>query len=278
MKKVRKARTSSKKAIPSSGATIDDPSDVTRRIATDLIVDALSPESRATLAKYAVPGVQAENLPLAPGETLSERMRHRSRVGEQAEIDHPDVRVEEAKAATLWAKHRENVAAWRATLEADIHRGRNAFIEGNLGVLLDTLIHCSQRDGCLFGQLSGHGDHWVEIPRWTIDALLVLAAETLPTVRAKGKGQHARWSASWKQNQIDYERWKTVRWLRESKVRFTDNEVFEKAVSFVAPEAAGGADAVRRSYRLVQKRMKSQPGRYTPLDYGGVMNRRDSLP
>jgi hypothetical protein len=65
----------------------------------------------------------------------------------------------------------------------------------------------------------------------------------------------------WKQDQIDHERWRVVKMLREHGVRFTDDEVFKQAADRLQPEDTGGAEAVRSSYRKVQKRMKSQPTR-----------------
>jgi hypothetical protein len=196
-------------------------------------------------------------------------------MGALAEVEYPNLRELETSAPVSWAKHRESSAKWQVELESSIASGRRAFAAGNLGVLLDTLIHCTQRDGCLFGFLSKHPDHWVAIPRWALDALTVLAAETLPTIRTQPRGKHAKWHATWRQDQIDYARWKAVRELREHRVPFTDGRVYEEATHRLDLEAAGGADAVRRSYQLVQKRVKTQPSRYFRLDYGRAMNPQD---
>ena len=239
------------------------------------ILDGLSPDARATLAKYAVSGAPAEKLPLAAGDTLSERMRHPSRLGQLIEADYPNIREAEANAPEQWASYRESQKTWRAELEDGIASRRQAFAEGNLGALLDTLVHCTHRDGCLFGGLSSHGEHWVEVPRWAIDALTVLLSETLPSVRDQKKGKHARWLTAWKQDQLDLERWKTVRMLREHGVSFSLGKVYETAARLLGSEVPVGADSVRRSYMRVQKLMKTQPGRYLPLDYGGAINSPD---
>ncbi len=258
-------------AIGDSGA----PTTVAKGFDDTLILDALSPESRAVLAQEATPGAPAENLRLAAGDSLFERVRRPAKYRGSEEDDYPNLRETELNAPVLWAEYRGKQAKWRAELEAEIPEKRDVFAAGNLGALLDTLIACSHRDGCLFGRLTGHRDHWIAIPRWALDALTVLVAETIPTIRAAGKGKHSRWLASWKQDQIDYERWRVVKMLREHQVRFTDGEVYEKAASWLQPDDTGGAEAVRSSYRKVQKRMKSQPSRYAPLKYGRVLNRTD---
>lgn len=271
----RRGKRRKRKLDESKSTTLSIPELLEKEHGPNFVMDSLPPETRATLAAFAAPGAPADKIPLAAGDSLAERVRHPSHMGTLAEVEYPNFRELEASAPTTWAAHRANSAKWQAELEANIVSGRKAFVSGNLGVLLDTLINCGHRDGCLFGFLSEHPDHWVAIPRWTLSALTVLAAETLPGIRAQQRGKHAKWYAGWKQDQIDYARWKAVRELREQGVPFTDGKVYEAARWGLDPDGAPGVDAVRRSYLLVQKRMKTQPSRYFHLDYGRAMNPQD---
>ena len=275
MTKPRKPR----KQVAPMPATASDESDSPKTVAEifdrQRTLDALPTDVRAVLAAEAAPGAPAENLPLAAGATLSERMRRGARLQHFAEAEFPNVREEEAKAPRRWAEYRKSQARWQTELENDIALSRKIFAEGNLGALMDTLIHSSHRDGCLYGALSLHGDHWVEIPRWAVDALTVVLAETLPTIRERGRGKYARWLTTWRQDQLDLDRWKTVRMLREHGVRFTDGKVYEEAVRYLGSEVPVEADTIRKSYLRVQKRMKSQPSRYSPLTYVRAVNQGD---
>lgn len=275
---MKKSRKRGGKSVRLDSAVHQTPSTQAAGLNHQRLFDALSPASRATLAAVAVPGAPAEALNLAAGATLSERMRTPSLLGASTEADWPNIREAESRAPTLWAKHREQRAKWRLELEGKISDCRPAFVQGNLGALLDALIHCAHRDDCLFGILSKHGEHWVELPRWAVDALSVLAAEIIPMIRGQATGQHARWLRSWKQDQTDFARWKAVKELREHKIPFTDGRVYEEAARYLDEAFGGGSDSVRRSYLRVQKRMKSQPGRYISLDYVRAMNPKGSLP
>src|SRR5262245_10837804 len=174
--------------VPSKQAIVNVPELLEKKFGPNWIMDSMSPEFRATISAFAAPGAPADKLPLAAGQTLSERLRRRSALGKHVEEDHPNLREEEENAPTLWAKYRETQAKWREELEANIAACRRAFEEGNLGALMDVLVHCTHRDGCLFGILNEHPDHWVSLPRWAVDALTVLAGETIPQVQAQKRG------------------------------------------------------------------------------------------
>jgi hypothetical protein len=120
---------------------------------------------------------------------------------------------------------------------------------GNYGALMDALVLCSEKK--------------IPLPEWLALALIDLvksAAKGFPSMR---RGNLFRWEARIKHDLIDMKRSETVMELRESGVFWSDvyghaSEILEKTESW----AAGGEEAIQKSYKRFKRNVKLNPGRY----------------
>jgi hypothetical protein len=126
---------------------------------------------------------------------------------------------------------------------APLERIRAACMAGNLAAAVDALDHSQKRSEPL--------------PAWTHAAIRTLAFQ--------GIQSNKRWRRRYRQDMIDYIRWDAVNELRNRVDEFglTWRDTYETVSKyFEGTPAAGGVDAIERSYKLCQSRMKKDPFRY----------------
>lgn len=240
------------------------------------VIDVLPPELTESLRQ-----LQDDMWAVVHATTAGEgpwpgRLLHPSGQSERMEQKYPEVEEMERLAPELWGELRESMSQRRHELETKLKQARIAFEAGNLAALVDAIVNTEFRDGCLFGPGSFHRDHCVGVPRWVFDAVRVLAFDALREARVQRRGRLAKWAARWEQDQTDLARWRVVRQLREQSVPFTDGQVYERGARVLKNLGlAASPAAVRRSYGLVQRRIKTQPHRYWTPEYAGLVIRRD---
>ena len=240
------------------------------------VTDELPPELAASLHALRDDTWAAVHATTAGEGPWPGRLLRSSAQADNWERKYPNIEEMEQAAPRLWDEQRRSTSKKRLELEAKLKQARALFEAGNLAALADAIVNTEYRDGCLFGPGSFHRDHWIGVPRWVFDAVRVLAFDALREARVQRRGRLAKWAARWEQDQIDLARWRVVCELRAQGVPFTDGQVYERGARTLSSFGlAASSAAVKRSYELVQRRIKTQPHRYWTPEYVGLVIRPD---
>jgi len=128
---------------------------------------------------------------------------------------------------------------------------QKAFEAGNLGVLQDALMLC-----CKYKR---------HLPEWLGIALQQLTRDSLLGISSrKGQGRHARWLTQYKSDQIDFARADTVQECVDHNIRWVD-AYYAASLSLQDTFAEGNEDAIEKSYKRYNRRIKKEPMRYKVL-------------
>jgi hypothetical protein len=142
-----------------------------------------------------------------------------------------------------------NIHEWLARRLSELE---TSYRDGNLGALYEAVRYCGKYDEPL--------------PKWATDGVARSMMALMELSSEAKLGQHAKWATQFIQDMVDYCRWDTVVEVREHAIRWLD--AYGAAAEILnGSRATGSADAVEKSYKRVQKRMRSEPGRYRLFRY-----------